>query len=73
MTREDALEEMEECEGVEITSMRAFIVNKIYDHFENRSCENCKLQKNKKGYLDCVIAIQVTHRPDFYCSSWIKK
>lgn len=42
MTREEAKQEMKECEGVEECSMRFKIIDDIYDDFENKSCIDCR-------------------------------
>lgn len=42
MLREDAISEMEYYEGIEECSFRVSIINKIYDTFESRICDNCK-------------------------------
>lgn len=47
LSREEAKQEMKECEGVEECSMRFKIIDKIYDDLEHRTCENCKHRMNK--------------------------
>ncbi len=57
-------------------------VDKIYDSFESRSCENCEQwrreHKNiglcKSGIDQCSVKdlYEFTTRPDFYCNKWEK-
>ena len=44
MTREEAKELFSKCKS-------DFIIDKIYDSFENRSCKNCKYSKEQDDLM----------------------
>jgi hypothetical protein len=47
--------------------------DKTIEDYMSRTCESCKLFKNKKGNMDCILAIQTTHLENFGCSLWESK
>ena len=66
MTREEALHELGYISRHTNGHLETYI-NRLYDDFESRICENCKLQYDK----DCPIA--ELNNPIKYCSEWESK
>ena len=68
MTREEAKELFDKCQS-------DFIIDKIYDSFENRSCENCNYftsSPNTNKYDCCEKGISDSSI-SFCCNKWEKK
>lgn len=93
MTREEAISEarrstIDDCGWFHdddiITSEQNSIalVNKIYDDFESRTCENCMHNKEQDNFMifcDCVMCLDGSrmmwhsYTKDFCCNKWEKK
>lgn len=71
MTREEALGKADlyvEVEGRTINYLKDYI-NKIYDYFESRTCENCSFENNCIFHL---VVIKYKYK-DFGCNKWEKR
>ena len=74
LTREEAKELFSKCKS-------DFIIDKIYDSFENRSCKNCKYSKEQDDlivYCDKNLCIDGSKMKwhsfkDFCCNYWESK
>jgi hypothetical protein len=73
MTRKQADELVEGIPDLYSQDYMQSVVDDIYDHLESRACDNCKLFMNKKGHIDCILAIQTQHLKGFSCSLWEPK
>ena len=77
MTREEAKEELNNY-GYTINEQNT-IVDKIYGHFESKTCENCKYNKQQDGFMifcDKVVCkdgsrmMWHSYTKDFGCNKW---
>ena len=79
MIREEAKEEIKSLEGVEVSKGRLYLIDRIYNEFESRSCESCKFSdidtyftdygKCEKGY-GFLFNGNVEVVKDFCCNRW---
>ena len=73
MTREEAKELFSKCNS-------DFIIDKIYDSFENRSCKNCKFGMTYPFDDDDIECVKIEAETqgiyftsDFCCNKWESK
>lgn len=71
MTREDAKDKIIEIAHSETTTWDAnSFIDEIYDDFESRTCENCKLDND----LDCPLLFIQHEKPSgVSCDKWEAK
>jgi hypothetical protein len=67
MNRYDAIEDIK---YTETYTEQINVINSIFDHFESRTCESCKLNT----YLECPCWDYNNGKPSIsYCSEWESK
>ena len=74
MTRTEAKEEIKSLEGVEISKGRLYLIDRIYNEFESRSCNGCKHDWCGCSVQDSILRIDSEVRFDsFCCNKWEAK